>query len=183
GLVAQEARDAVDEGGLARAVGTDQAEALARGDFQAHVGQGREAAEVLRDAAYLEEALSHRLKNPRMPSGASTTNSTSSTPTTSTLISLEMVTVTICWMVTSSSAPITGPSQCVVPPIIGAASVPMAKKMPRSRSVSMPTPKPRRPPIAAPAAICTASGAPSHLNSTTAVYAPTPKNAGVPKFT
>ena len=47
-----------------------------------------------------------------MPSGAATTNTTSSTPTTSTFISLEMVTVTICWIEPSSSAPITGPSQC-----------------------------------------------------------------------
>src|SRR2546422_5378073 len=47
--------------------------------------QRGEAAEVLRDAAYLEERLSHRLKKPRMPSGASTTNSTSSTPITRTL--------------------------------------------------------------------------------------------------
>src|SRR6266404_4890325 len=125
-LVAQESRDAVDQRGLARAVGPDQAEALAGGDLEAHVRQGREAAEVLRDAAYFEEVFSHRLKKPRMPSGASTTKSTSSTPTTSTLISFEMVTVTICWMVTSSSAPSTGPSQCVVPPIIGAASAPMA---------------------------------------------------------
>ena len=57
--------------------------------------------------------------SPTMPSGASTTKRTSSTPTTSTLISLEMVTVTICWIEPSSSAPITGPIQCPVPPIIG----------------------------------------------------------------
>ena len=48
------------------------------------------------------------------------------------------------------------------------ATVAMAKKMPRSRSVSMPTPKPSSPPISAAPAICTASGASSHLNSTTA---------------
>ncbi len=61
-----------------------------------------------------------------MPSGASTTKTTSSTPTTSTLISLEMVTVTICCSELSSSAPITGPIQCAVPPIIGLASAPIA---------------------------------------------------------
>ena len=33
------------------------------------------------------------------------------------------------------------------------------------------------------AAICTASGAPSHLKSTVAVYAPMAKKAPVPKFT
>jgi hypothetical protein len=44
----------------------------------------------------------------------------------------------------------------------------MAKKMPRRRSVMMPTAKPSAAPIAAPAMICTMSGACSALNSTTA---------------
>jgi hypothetical protein len=59
----------------------------------------------------------------------------------------------------------------------------MAKKMPRSRSVSMPTPKPSSAPMSAAAAICSASGACIQRKSSTAVYAPMPKNAGVPKFT
>ena len=46
-VVAQRARDAVDERRLARAVRPDQAEALARGDGDAHLGQRGEAAEVL----------------------------------------------------------------------------------------------------------------------------------------
>src|SRR6185503_19131447 len=104
-LVAQQARDAVDERGLARAVRPDQAEALALGDLEAHAREGGEAAEVLRDAAYLEEGFSHRLKSPRMPSGASTTKRTSSTPTISTLTSPEMVTVTACCSEPSSTAP------------------------------------------------------------------------------
>ena len=57
-----------------------------------------------------------------MPSGAPTTNSTSSTPTTSTFSSDEMVTVTSCCTVPSSTAPMTGPSQCDIPPMIGMAS-------------------------------------------------------------
>ena len=60
-----------------------------------------------------------------MPSGAATTKTTSSTPTTSTFISLEMVTVTICCSELSRSAPITGPSQCAVPPIMELASAPI----------------------------------------------------------
>jgi hypothetical protein len=47
------------------------------------------------------------------------------------------------------------------------ATVAMAKKMPRSRSVSRPTPRPSRPPISAAARIMTMSGAPTDLNSTT----------------
>ena len=73
----------------------DQAEALAPRDVEAHSGQGCEPAEVLRDVLYLEERV-HFLMSPTMPSGAATTKNTSSTPTTSTLISFEMVTVTIC---------------------------------------------------------------------------------------
>ena len=59
---------------------------------------------------------------PMMPFGATTTNTTSITPTTSTLTSEEIVTVTICCMVPSRMAPSTGPIQCAVPPIIGIAS-------------------------------------------------------------
>src|SRR5467141_2254444 len=123
-LVAQRAGDAVDERGLARAVGADEAEALAFGHLEADLRQRAEAAEVLRHAFYLEERSHHLsfFNNPRTPSGAATTNTTSSTPTTRTLISLEIVTVTICCTEPRRMAPITGPSQCEVPPIIGIAS-------------------------------------------------------------
>jgi hypothetical protein len=63
------------------------------------------------------------------------------------------------------------------------ATVAMAKKMPRKRRVSRPTPKPSSPPITAPATIWSRRGAPRALNRTAAEYAPRPKNAGVPKFT
>ena len=56
-----------------------------------------------------------------MPWGATMTNSTSSTPTISTFISEEMVTVAISWIEPSSRAPTTGPYQVAVPPIIGIA--------------------------------------------------------------
>src|SRR5580765_972372 len=126
-VVAQRTRNAVDQRGLARAVGPDQTEALTRGDGDAHLRQRGEAAEVLGHALHPEERRAHRFltnfrNRPSTPSGANTTNSTSSTPITSTLISLEMVTVTICWIEARSSAPITGPSQWTVPPIIGMAS-------------------------------------------------------------
>ena len=63
------------------------------------------------------------------------------------------------------------------------ATVAIEKKMPRSRSVISPVPKPSSPLTAAPARICAASGAPVALIATTAVYAPRPKNAAVPKLT
>ena len=47
--------------------------------------------------------------------------STSSTPTISRLTTEEMVTVAICCSVPSRMAPISGPTQVVVPPIIGMA--------------------------------------------------------------
>src|SRR5581483_52182 len=84
-LIPERAGDAIDERGLAGAVRADQAEALALADREAHLGERGEAAEVLGDAAYLQER-SHRLKRPSTPSGAATTNTTSSTPITSTLI-------------------------------------------------------------------------------------------------
>src|SRR5262249_42598616 len=104
GVVAQEARDAVDERGLARAVRADQAEALALRDLEAHLGERGEAAEALRQAADREQRAHRRplilpatrRARPRMPSGAATTNTTSSAPTRSTFISLEIVTVMIC---------------------------------------------------------------------------------------
>ena len=57
-----------------------------------------------------------------MPSGAPTTNATSNSPTTRTFSSEETVTVTICCTDPSSTAPMTGPSQLAVPPMIGMAS-------------------------------------------------------------
>ena len=66
---------------------------------------------------------------------------------------------------------------------IATATVAIEKKMPRSRRVSAPTARPSSPDIVAPATICTRMGASNALNSATAVYAPTAKNAPEPKFT
>jgi len=49
------------------------------------------------------------------------------------------------------------------------ATVAIEKKMPRSRRVRRPVPKPSNPLTQAAARICTPSGAPAALNSTTAV--------------
>ena len=56
-----------------------------------------------------------------MPFGAMMTKATSSRPTISRFTAEEMVTVTICWTEPSSTAPISGPAQLVVPPIRGMA--------------------------------------------------------------
>ena len=56
-----------------------------------------------------------------MPLGATMTNATSSTPTSSRLTAEEIVTVAICCSDASSTAPISGPTQVVVPPISGMA--------------------------------------------------------------
>ncbi len=62
-----------------------------------------------------------RRTRPRMPSGARTTKATSTTPTMNRFISEEMVTVASCWALPRRTAPMTGPIQLVVPPIIGMA--------------------------------------------------------------
>src|SRR5688572_30641532 len=123
-LVAQRPGDAVDERSLPRTVRPDESEALALGDLDADGVQCGKAAEMLRDLVYFEEG-SHRLASPSTPSGASTTKSTSSTPTTSTLTSPEIVTVMICCSEPRSSAPMIGPSQCDMPPMIALPSAPM----------------------------------------------------------
>src|SRR5204862_593039 len=86
-LVAQRPRDAADEGGLPGAVGPDQTEALSRLDLEAHAAQRLEAAEPLDHVLDPEDGLGHEVRpamrriSPRIPSGARTTNPTSTTPT------------------------------------------------------------------------------------------------------
>ena len=58
---------------------------------------------------------------PTMPFGAMITQSTIRRPTISRLTADEIVTVAICWSEPSRIAPISGPAQLVVPPIIGMA--------------------------------------------------------------
>src|SRR5262249_37012028 len=128
GLVAERSAYAVDERALARAVGTDQPKALSRRDLEINALECDEAAEALREPCDLEQRGRHgRLgrrfacKRPMMPLGAMITKRTSSTPTISRLAAEEMVTVAICCSEPSRIAPINGPTQEVVPPIIGMA--------------------------------------------------------------
>jgi len=109
-VVDQGPRDAVDHGGLARAVGPNQAQAFTALHMQVDRIEGREAAKVLADVVYFEDCF-HFFTSPSTPSGAATTKNTSSNPTTSTLSSFDTVTVTICCKVPKSRAPITGPIQ------------------------------------------------------------------------
>src|ERR1700678_4135598 len=131
GLGAEGAGNAVDQRGLAGAVGTDQAEAFARLDIDADIVERGETAEALgqpfdpqqwkfgngRGRHVLPSARRLLRNSPMMPSGAATTNSTSMTPSTSTFTSEEMVTARSCCVTPSATAPITGPIQCEVPPI------------------------------------------------------------------
>src|SRR3970282_870608 len=105
-VVVQRPGDAVDERGLARAVGPDEAEALAGRDVERDAFERREAAEALGQAPDFQQRAHERLRQclrarPTMPCGASVMNSTRMMPT--------------------SSAPSPGPAQCEVPPIIGMA--------------------------------------------------------------
>src|SRR2546430_3256474 len=126
----ERAGHAIDERRLAGSVRSDEAEPLACPHGQAHPMERGEAAEALGEPVHLEQGPRHdppqrprrRRTSPRMPSGASTTKATSTTPTMNRFISEEIVTVASCCAVPSSTAPITGPTQLVVPPIIGIAS-------------------------------------------------------------
>src|SRR5262245_22335747 len=127
-LVVQDAGNAVDQGALAGAVGSDQTDTLARRDREVDAVERDEAAEALAQGADLEQrghrgprARRRSCTSPTMPFGAMITNATRSTPTISRLTADEMVTVAICCRLPSSTAPISGPIQLVVPPIIGMA--------------------------------------------------------------
>src|SRR5262249_43821279 len=128
-LVVQRAADAVDQRALARSVRPDEAHALAELDVQADVLQRQEAAEALAEIVDLEERFSHYaslLRNqpwtsPTSPLGATMTKAMRTRPTIRRLTADEMVTVAICWMVPSSTAPTSGPIQVVVPPTSGMA--------------------------------------------------------------
>src|SRR4249920_115757 len=129
GLVGERAADAVDECRLAGAVRTDQADALALGDGKIDAVERDEAAEAFAQTRDFEQCAGHYFSllriqpctSPTMPFGAMMTKATSSSPTMSRLTAEEMVTVAICCKDPSRIAPIRGPTQLVVPPIIGIA--------------------------------------------------------------
>jgi hypothetical protein len=58
-----------------------------------------------------------------MPLGAIITNAISKRPTIRRLRAEEIVTVASCWMVPSRMAPMIGPTQLVMPPITGIATL------------------------------------------------------------
>src|SRR6266702_3878406 len=128
-LVPERPGDAVDERALAGTVRPDQADALARPHREVDALQRREAAEPLGHTADLEQRLGHQRSllrrqastQPMMPFGASVTKSTSSTPTIRRFHAEETVTCTSCCTVPSSTAPISGPIQLIMPPISGMA--------------------------------------------------------------
>src|SRR5262249_56545078 len=114
----------VDQGLLAGAVRSDEPDPLTLLHVERHPVERGEPAEALHESVDLEQRRRHqrlrsRRTRPRMPSGASTTNATRTTPTMKRFISDEIVTVASCWAVPSNTAPMTGPTQLVVPPIIG----------------------------------------------------------------
>src|SRR6185437_2628881 len=128
-VIAQRPTEAIDERALARAVGADEADALARLHLEMDRLERGEAAKALAEIGDAEQGRAHRRPSlsshawtrPTMPLGAMTTKKTSSTPTISRLRAEEMVTVTTCWMVPSRRAPMIGPTQLVIPPMSGMA--------------------------------------------------------------
>src|SRR5262249_22632630 len=128
---AQHPGDTVNEGGFARTIRPDQAKTLALAHLQTDVGEGLKAAKALGYVLNLEQHISHQARSrctsrrtsPTRPSGARMTKATRTTPTISRFKAEEMVTVAVCWAAPSKMAPTTGPSQVVVPPIMGIAKL------------------------------------------------------------
>src|SRR5215813_14461743 len=128
-LIVERAAHAVNEGALAGAIRADEPEALAGGHVKVDPLKRHEAAEALGKPPNLKQRCGHGFlrvccqskTRPMIPLGAMTTNTTSSTPTSRRLTAEEMVTVAICCMEPSRIAPMRGPAQLVVPPIIGMA--------------------------------------------------------------
>src|SRR5215471_3909893 len=130
-VVVQYAGQAVDERAFAGAVGSDQAEPLAGFHSKIDAFERDEAAKALAEPAHFEDRFGHQrilarqrvCTSPTMPLGAMTTKPMSRTPTISRLRAEEIVTVANCWIVPSSTAPMIGPIQLVMPPIIGIATL------------------------------------------------------------
>src|SRR5580704_1639346 len=144
GLVLQRAAQAVDQRALARAVRPDQPDPLAGGDRQVDAVERDKAAEALAEPADGKErrrthaalcgsrcgaptGKARRRRRactrPTMPFGAIITKPISNNPTISRLSAEEIVTVASCWIVPSSTAPMIGPTQLVIPPITGIATL------------------------------------------------------------
>src|SRR5262245_11544417 len=128
-LVMQGAADTVDQRALAGPVGADQADTLAVGYVEVDRVERDEAAETLAQLADLQQRLGHDddlllthfCHSPTMPFGATMTKPIRSRPTISRFTADEIVTVATCCSVPRRIAPIKGPAQDVVPPIMGMA--------------------------------------------------------------
>src|SRR5262249_44043667 len=126
--VLQCAADAVDQCAFAGAVRAYQSDALTRVHLKLYAIERDEAAKTLADFADVKKCAHLLLRarrrsctSPTSPFGAMTTKATSRRPTISRLTAEEMVTVAICCNEPSRMAPTSGPTQLVVPPMIGIA--------------------------------------------------------------
>src|SRR6516225_6729905 len=129
-IMVQRAAEAIDERALARAVRPDQPEPLTAIDGEVDAFERDKAAKALAEPADLEQRWHQRRRarrrartSPTMPLGAMITKAISSRPTISKFSAEEIVTVASCWIVPNRTAPITGPTQLVMPPISGIATL------------------------------------------------------------
>src|SRR6516162_202790 len=129
-VVVQCTGKAVDQRTLARAVRPDQPEPLTGIDGEIDALERDKAAKALAETADLEQRRHQRSlarrrawTSPTMPLGAIITKAINSTPTINRFSAEEIVTVASCWIVPNRIAPITGPTQLVMPPISGIATL------------------------------------------------------------
>src|SRR5690242_9651154 len=127
-FVLQRTADAVDQCAFAGSVRADQPDSFAGLHLELDAIERDESAETFADVADVKKRAHLLLRarrrsctRPTTPLGAMTTNPTSRSPTISRLTAEEMVTVAICCREPSRMAPTSGPTQLVVPPIMGMA--------------------------------------------------------------
>src|SRR5689334_1181208 len=125
-LVLQRSANAIDQRAFAGAIGPDQTEPLARLDLEVDPVECDEASEAFAQALDVQDGAHFALRarkrswtSPTIPLGATITKPMSSRPTSSRLTADEIVTLATCCNVPSNSVPTNGPTQLMVPPIIG----------------------------------------------------------------
>src|SRR5215471_963536 len=127
-FVLQGTANAVHQSAFTGAVGTDQSDPFALLHLKLDAIKCNEASEPLADIADVQKrahllllARRRSCTKPTRPFGAITTKATNNRPTISRFTAEEMVTVAICCSEPSRIAPTKGPTQLVVPPMIGMA--------------------------------------------------------------
>src|SRR5215470_12512206 len=136
-----DARDDVEQRGLAGAVGSNDRQALPRRDREAHAAQRGETAEVVGEPLDLErghgpECPSRRRASPTSPLGAKSVTRTYMTPRTRTQRSMyALITFS---RATMTAAPSAGPIRVPAPPRVGR----LRFRAPRRLTIK--APKPRR---------------------------------------